>query len=112
MFHIIAGIFGLNSMPIIWALVSRALQTYCKQRVTGTLSVFVDDFMGLSHEFKAFKDQSICSEAINQCFNNPNANALDKLVSTTHSTEILGWTIDLIKSNISLNDTRKRQIWF
>jgi hypothetical protein len=71
MFYI-ARIFGLNSMPIVWALVSRALQTYCKQRVTGTLSVFVDDFMGLSHESKAFKDQSISSEATNQFFNNPN----------------------------------------
>jgi hypothetical protein len=99
MFHT-AGIFGLNSMPIVWALVSRSLETYCKSRISGCLSVFVDDFMGLSPKAMAAIDQNVCSTSINMCFNNPKANSIDKMVLPTHCTEILGWNINLITSKI------------
>ncbi len=57
-------------------------------------------------------DQSFVLNAINQCFNNSNANSLDKIVVPTHSADILGWNINLISLKIAPSSKAIRKLLY
>lgn len=99
MIHL-SGVFGLNSMPIVWACIGNALLNVIKKRFTGCLHLYVDDFMGLSTKDNAMEDQSIIINTINGVFNNPTADAISKRISPSTNADLIGFHIDIIHETI------------
>jgi hypothetical protein len=81
MFHTV-GVFGISEMPVVWALQGRNMLSALKPSITGSLHLYVDDFMRLSHHSTARIDQSHVANILTTVFNNTDANSREKTNST------------------------------
>lgn len=105
-----AGCFGLAICPLIFGVFSRALQRVISSRIAGTLFIYVDDLIGVSHSSSAAEDQLKAQDVITATFG-PRSLA-DKSVWPCLQAEILGWFVDLDLGTIRPNDRAIKKLMF
>ena len=106
----ICGFFGYNGQPLVFNVFTRLIQRALSSKIKGSLFMYVDDLVGLSHVDEALSDQLISQNFLLGLFG-PKALASDNTTPTT-AVDVIGWRIDILKESIRPNDKGIRKLFF
>lgn len=96
------GVFGWTGSGFAFDVLSRSIKRYAQLRITGKMTAYVDDFVGVSLNSDATNDISLVSEAATRLLG-PTAVAHDK-TSCSRKEDIIGWTVDLDQLVVSMSE--------
>jgi hypothetical protein len=103
------GMFGWLGFPIVFAVISRALERVCRRSVKGVMRFYVDDAIGLARAEVAASDQCIVEEKILLCFGEGSV-AVDKSISPLVIQEVIGWLVNLLSESLRPSDKGIRKL--
>ena len=106
----ICGFFGYNGQPLVFNVFTRLINQALAKKIKGSLFMYVDDLVGVSHMLEADCDQLIAQEFLLSLFG-PKALASDN-TTPTKAVDVIGWRIDLDKETIRPNDKGLRKLFF
>lgn len=108
----VTGLFGWLGFPMVFAVLSRALQRKLRKELQIPVSVYVDDVISLSREERAVSDQQYVQHTLESVFGEGRAVNFEKVVAPCQACEVIGWYVDLVHETFRPNDKGIRKLVF
>ena len=112
LFVFIVGLFGWAGAPIVFGLLSRALERFLQQRLPRCcIRLYVDDIMSLALKDEAVEIQALVKEFAESVFGPDSVEPTKSCPPSTKQT-LIGWTVDLYTESIRPSDRGINKILF